>query len=113
MVPTWNFQTVQVRGEATIVDDSRLIQILELLSEFHEAQFNQSWSMNEVDPDKLEMMLGMIVGFQINITEIKFKEKMSQNRSEQDQRSVINSLKKQQNQSANNIADVMNNNIKL
>ncbi|MCW8931195.1 MAG: FMN-binding negative transcriptional regulator [Gammaproteobacteria bacterium] len=112
MVPTWNFQTVQIRGNATIVDDNRLINILEMLSKFHESQFRQPWSISQVEPDKFEMMLDMIVGFQINITEIKFKEKMSQNRSKADQLSVIKALKKQNNQSANNVVKVMRNNIK-
>lgn len=84
-----------------------------MLSKFHEAQFSHPWSMSQVEPDKLEMMPGMIVGFQINMTEIKFKEKMSQNRSVHDQQSVINALIKQNNQPANNVANVMKNNIKL
>ena len=113
LVPTWNYQTVQVRGDAIIVDENRLFQILELLSEFHETKFSQPWSMTEIEPDKLEMMLGMIVGFQINIKEIKFKEKMSQNRNQQYQKSIINALRKQQDQLANKVADVMNKNIKL
>jgi len=112
MVPTWNFQTVQIRGQATIVDDRRLINILEMLTEFHEAPFSQPWSINQVQADKLKMMLAMITGFQISITEIKFKEKMSQNRNKYDQQSVIKALKRQNNQSSKNVAMVMNNNLK-
>lgn len=107
-VPTWNFQTVQVKGLAKTVDDNGLIKILNKLSAFHESQFDTPWSMDRVSPDKLKKMLSMIVGFEIDITEIKFKEKMSQNRDEKDRLSVIKGLRGQGSQGAENVAGIMN-----
>lgn len=112
VVPTWNFQTVQVRGLAKTVDDNGLIKILNNLTAFHESKFDTPWSMDKVNPDKLQHMLNMIAGFKIDITEIKFKEKMSQNRNEKDRLGVIKGLRRQGSQGAENVAGIMNQKIK-
>lgn len=47
------------------------------------------WTMSNLDPEKRKNMLRMITGFNIEITGIKFKEKMSQIRDLDDRKSVI------------------------
>lgn len=111
MVPTWNFQTLQVRGKARIVSDNRLIEILELLSGFHESGLERQWTMQALDEKRKVMMLQMITGFEIEIKDIKFKEKMSQNRSVEDQRSVIESLSMQGGNETTQIAELMSENL--
>jgi len=95
LVPTWNFQSLQVRGKARTVDKAGLLEILTKLTEFHEAKLQAPWSIDSLPPESLEMMLNMIVGFEIQISDIKFKEKMSQNRSAEDRSSIIAILKDQ------------------
>ena len=112
-VPTWNFQTIQIRGSATIVDDRTLIEILAKLSKFHESQLPNQWTMSKLDPEKRKMMLQMITGFKIEVTEIKFKEKMSQIRKLNDRKSVINALREQNRQSSKAVADIMDGNVEL
>ena len=112
-VPTWNYQTLQIRGRATLVDDNSLIKILENLSRFHEANFLSPWSMSEVEDDKLKHMLNMITGFKIDIDDINFKEKMSQNRSLSDQQSVINSLNEWGTKESISVARIMGDNINV
>lgn len=113
MVPTWNFQTVQVRGAAQIVSEERLFEILEKLTALHESQFEKQWSMSEVRLDRFELMSKMITGFEIEVSDIKFKEKMSQNRSIEDQQSVIKALNSQNGISQQDVAKIMNQNITL
>lgn len=113
MVPTWNFQALQVRGKARIVSDNRLIEILELLSEFHESGLESQWTMQALDEKRKDMMLKMITGFEINITDIKFKEKMSQNRSVEDQKSVIDALSMQGTHEMTRVAELMSENLKI
>ena len=113
MVPTWNFQTVQVRGSIKIVDEERLLDILEKLSAFHESQFKTQWSMDRISPDKLNLLSKMITGFQILVSDIKFKEKMSQNRGKEDQKSVMGHLKNQTGLSEQQVSEIMRTNIDL
>lgn len=95
MVPTWNFQSLQVRGKARTVNKADLLKILTKLTEYHEVNIEKPWTIDSLPEEKLEMMLDMIVGFEIEITDIKFKEKMSQNRCPEDRASVISFLKEQ------------------
>lgn len=107
MVPTWNFEAVHVSGKARLVDDERLLTILEKLTEKHEGQFEKPWTMDKVSDAKLSMMMKMIVGFEIDICSIKGKSKMSQNRSVEDRAGVISGLKNQTDSMSLLIADKM------
>ena len=108
MVPTWNFQTVQVRGKSSIISNSKLISMLDKLSNFHESDSEKPWSIDEVDSKKLDYMLKAIVGFKIEMSEVKFKSKMSQNRGEADRNSLIKALKKQDSKNAIDVANIIN-----
>ena len=112
-VPTWNFQTIQVRGTASIVDEKELIEILAKLTKFHESQLPKQWTMSKLNPEKRNQMLQMITGFKIEITDIKFKEKMSQIRELNDRKSVIQALREQNVQSSKSVADIMDGNVEL
>lgn len=107
MVPTWNFEAVHILGKARLVDNNRLISILEKLTEKHEEQFENRWKMDKVSKPKLDIMLKLIVGFEIEINSIKGKSKLSQNRSIEDRVSVISGLRDQRDNMALSIADKM------
>lgn len=98
MVPTWNFETVQVRGRAQLVDSETLLQILNKLTQKHEAISDNPWAITNLLPTSLEKMLKLIVGFKIEIEQIEGKQKLSQIRSVADRQSVINALEKQNDQ---------------
>ena len=112
MVPTWNFEAVHVSGKARLVDDTGLITILEKLTEKYEEPFENRWKMDKVSKSKLEIMLKMIVGFEIEIISINGKSKLSQNRSREDQLGVIAGLRNQNNSMSLSVADKMELNIK-
>ncbi|BCG64066.1 MAG: transcriptional regulator [Methyloprofundus sp.] len=107
MVPTWNFEVVQVSGKAKLVESDELLSILQQLTDQHERQFANSWCMDKVSEAKLARMLDMIVGFEIEISTIKGKSKLSQNRSVEDQIGVISGLQAQQDNMAQLVADKM------
>jgi transcriptional regulator len=93
LVPTWNFMTVQVRGKPVIHDDQEeVLDIVRRLSEKHESQFENPWTLDKVEPGMLEKMLGVIVGFHVEIEDIRGKFKLSQNRKAADYASVIAGL---------------------
>jgi len=89
-VPTWNYQSVQVTGKINVIEPvEQKQQIVEQLSRVNEVVFENPWT-----PDFPLAKLGGIVAFEIVIEQIQGKYKLSQNKSEQDQLSVIEQLKK-------------------
>lgn len=90
-VPTWNYQAVHVYGRATCFhDEARLVELVRTLSSLHESSSDSPWS-GEFD----SRMLQAIVGIEIAIEDIQGKYKLSQNKSEQDRRNVIEQLEEQ------------------
>lgn len=105
MVPTWNFVSIQIRGRVVMHDDADEVRdIVRRLSEKHEAQFSSPWTMDKVDEQQLQKMLSVIVGFHIEIDDIRGKYKLSQNRNQADHTGVINGL---QSIGQHDLADLM------
>ncbi|NOQ81242.1 MAG: FMN-binding negative transcriptional regulator [Methylophaga sp.] len=89
-VPTWNYQAVNVYGKASLVTDSdKLASIVKELSDTHEASLETPWQAKYK-----ESVLNIIIGIEIQITELQCKYKLSQNRPEIDQQQIIKKLKK-------------------
>ncbi|MBX3065553.1 MAG: FMN-binding negative transcriptional regulator [Anaerolineae bacterium] len=88
-VPTWNYATVHVYGVPQIVNDAASIRsMLTELVENHEHGRDPEWEMQLPD-DYYAKMVQSIVVFEMPISNIEGKFKLSQNRSEADQTSVI------------------------
>lgn len=91
-VPTWNYAVVHIYGTPSVIEEPEALRaIVERLTSVHEARFPQPWQPDLSD-DKTAPMLRMIVGFEIEVTEVQGKFKLSQNRSAEDQRLVIERL---------------------
>jgi transcriptional regulator len=85
VVPTWNYETVHIRGSFVVHDDSEWKRALVTrLTHRHESRFSAPWAIDDAPPDYIESMLGAIVGIEVQITSIQAKRKLSQNRSEND-----------------------------
>ena len=85
--------SVQVRGRPVIHDGmEEVLDIVRRLAEKHESQFDIPWTLDKVEPEKLEKMLAVIVGFHIEIDDIRGKFKLSQNREAADRAGVIAGL---------------------
>lgn len=91
VVPTWNYGAVHAYGEArTFSRPEELLPMLhELIFAFERSYADQWAELNQAYRDR---MLSHIVGFEINVTEIQGKFKLSQNRSREEQANVISSL---------------------
>jgi transcriptional regulator len=86
-VPTWNYMTVHAYGKVTIVEDSEAVKTL-----LHQLvlQYEKDWDMLKL-PNMQGMMKG-IVAFEIELTRLEGKFKLSQNRSEVDRQNVAKAL---------------------
>ena len=110
--PTWNFSAVHVNGKARLVDDSKTFWIVNQLTKTHEAQFSTPWEMQNMSERKLRSMLNAIVGFEIEMTTIQAKFKLSQDRQKSDIIGAIAGLKSQTNAQSKLTSLAMNNEIK-
>jgi transcriptional regulator len=90
-VPTWNYGAVHTYGEARVYSASEdLLNMLHDLIPTFEAAYRQQWdSLSEAYRTR---MLSHIVGFEINVTKIEAKFKLSQNRTPDEQQNVIDAL---------------------
>jgi transcriptional regulator len=96
-VPTWNYAAVHAYGIPRIFEDSEeLYQLLKILIETHEGQFENPWPFQLPD-DYLQKMMRGIVGFEIEINRLEGKFKMSQNRTESEREIVIAALQESPN----------------
>jgi transcriptional regulator len=90
-VPTWNYGTVHVYGEARLYSaPEELLAMLHQLMGAFEPGYAQQWA--GLSEAYRERMLSHIVGFEITATNIEAKFKLGQNRTKQEQANMITSL---------------------
>lgn len=93
VVPTWNYVAVHARGRLVVRDDKEwLLAFLNKLVATHESQVNSLWTIADAPTDYIDKMLAAIVGFEIQITSLTGKWKVSQNRSAADRVGVADAL---------------------
>lgn len=91
-VPTWNYAVVHAYGKPRLLEGAAVMhELLQKLVQKHEAQFAKPWPF-DLPPDYEQKMVQAIVGFEIEITRLEGKFKLSQNRSETDQQQVATAL---------------------
>lgn len=90
-VPTWNYGAVHIYGNArTYSKPEELLGMLQDLIPTFEAAYAEQWaSLTEAYRSR---MLSHIVGFEIEVTNVEAKFKLSQNRTREEQQHVIDSL---------------------
>ncbi|WP_435579165.1 FMN-binding negative transcriptional regulator [Gilvibacter sp.] len=90
-VSTWNYVAVHIYGKLRTMDQEELMPMLEGLMAKYEADVDEPIDMSKLSKKTLNQVYG-IVGFEIEITDIQAKYKMSQNRSEKDYENIIDQL---------------------
>ena len=79
-VPTWNYAVVHAHGKARLTDEPELHEIVNELSAKYEAGNTPPWKLSGQPAAYVTSMLGMIVGFEIEVERLDAKFKLSQNR---------------------------------
>ncbi|WP_309505675.1 FMN-binding negative transcriptional regulator [Thermaerobacillus caldiproteolyticus] len=111
-IPTWNYVSVHVYGTFTLMETKEeLVTAIEKTVKVYESSLPHPWNMNAHDPF-IDGLLNGIVGFEISINEIEEKWKLSQNRSIQRQHRVIHGLKTTNQYHSQEIAKMMEENLK-
>ena len=93
VVPTWNDESVQIRGRAGVFDDpDRLRDVVERLTRLHEGPRPEPWAVDDAPAAFVAGQLRGIVGVEILVEDVPAKAKLSQNRSVVDRRTVVDGL---------------------
>jgi transcriptional regulator len=105
-VPTWNYGAVHVYGNARVFASPTDLQgvLHQLIGTFEPAYADQWGSLSET---YRERMLSHIVGFEIAVTKIEAKFKLSQNRTQEEQSNVITSLEKAEDTAISGVSRLM------
>jgi transcriptional regulator len=105
-VPTWNYATVHAYGRGTVLpSDMAKHQVLtELVSQF-DSSYLEQW--NSFDDQYRNRMLNHIVAFEILVTRIEAKFKLSQNRTKIEQENVIQALAASSDSAVSGVAEMM------
>ncbi|RZL17330.1 MAG: FMN-binding negative transcriptional regulator [Pedobacter sp.] len=92
-VPTWNYISVHTYGKGKILAGQKAVfDVLEETIQNYESGYKQQWDHLPNDY-KLKLSKG-IIAFEIEVSEIQAKKKLSQNKTTIEQKNIIETLSK-------------------
>jgi len=108
-VPTWNYLAVHVYGNLKIHSLDESIEALKRLVDKYESKSENPVRVEELSTKTMLQARG-IVSFEIEITAINAKKKLSQNRDDKNYENIISELEKSNDNQALDIAKEMKKN---
>ncbi len=112
-VPTWNYVAVHAYGTFRIVSDTKaLLETLRDTALKYEGRLEQPWSIESPDAQFIEGLLNSIVGFEIDLTRIEGKWKLSQNHTVERRSRVVAALRERDDHQSNAVAALMQETLK-
>ncbi len=111
-VPTWNYEAVHLTGPLTVHRDPEWLRdIVTRLTRRHEDFRPRPWAVTDAPSEYIDGQLGGIVGVEMSIVSVEAKQKLSQNRSTEDQVGAIEGLRAEPGPGPAAIADRMTANL--
>jgi transcriptional regulator len=108
VVPTWNYAVVHAQGLLRVIDDRVwLRQLIERLTNHHEATRSDPWQITDAPADFVDTMVNAIVGIEIPIAQLTGKWKVSQNRPAADREGVVAALSQLRSEDASAMAQLV------
>ena len=93
VVPTWNFVEVHAHGTFRLTDDPDVtLAAVTDLTDVHEASRPEPWRVADAPEDYVSRLVRAIVAFEIVVERAEAKAKLSQNKSAEDRRGVVEDL---------------------
>ena len=106
-VPTWNYTAVHVYGLPRLIEDQDVVAaVLGEMVSTYEASRPTPWA-NRLPSDFLAKLQMAIVAFEIHVTRVEGKFKLSQNRPAADRAGVIRALSQSANPDSQAVAAMM------
>ncbi|MBW4470425.1 MAG: FMN-binding negative transcriptional regulator [Stenomitos rutilans HA7619-LM2] len=112
-VPTWNYIAVHAFGKPqmiTLAESPESIDaMIKAMVSFYEPAYKPQW--DALSAGYREGMMAAIVGFEMQVTKLEGKYKLSQNRSHFDQSNVADSLLQHQDMTVAQVGEAMQKNL--
>lgn len=90
-VPTWNYISVHAYGQGKLITvTEKVLEVLEATIDNYENAYRQHWDNFPMEY-KVKMSKG-IVAFEVVVTDLQAKKKLSQNRAETEKARIIDTL---------------------
>jgi len=111
-VPTWNYVIAHIYGAIRIVDShSQAMEMLDRLVAQYEGTTPEAWSTPWED-ERYRKLVGGIVAFEIEISRIEGKFKLSQNKSQADRLGAIEHLQESTDREQQLMGKIMDHHLK-
>ncbi|MCA1321161.1 FMN-binding negative transcriptional regulator [Bacillus tianshenii] len=111
-VSTWNYVSAHAHGRVEILTDSpSLKEILRAATDFYEAGFDKPWEFEE-NEETVDSMLNGIVGIRLMVDKLEGKWKLNQHHPKERKEKVITRLKEQHAYDSQEIAQLMQDQMK-
>ena len=95
VVPTWNYEILNVYGRLVIHDDPDwVLNLVTMLTDRHESGRAEPWQVTDAPETYTRSQLKGIVGVELVIAKVEGKAKMSQNQPERNRDGVVAGLEK-------------------
>lgn len=108
-VPTWNYLAIHVYGKGKVItEQDKSFAVLDSMINNFEKEYKTQWDKLPVDY-KTKMLNG-IVTFEILVTDIQAKKKLSQNKKATERQRIISTFEKNNNDNEKAIAEFMKQN---
>jgi transcriptional regulator len=92
-VPTWNYVSVHAYGKGEIISDTEEVRsVLERTIDTYDPSYKEQW--HDLPEDYKRNMSKGIVVFKVVVTDIQAKKKLSQNKSDREQQTIVTALAK-------------------
>ena len=105
-VPTWNYMAVHVYGTLRLLNEQETIESLKKLVDKYEKKQENPIRVEDLSEKTMRQARG-IVAFEIEITSIQAKKKLSQNRDDKNYKSIITHLENSESSNEKLIAKEM------
>ena len=114
-VPTWNYVAVHAYGIPKVItldhSPESMNKMIDEMIDTYEADYKSHW--RGLSHGYREGMMSGIVGFEMTITRLEGKYKLSQNRSQTDQQTVSNALLQNPDPSTRAVGEEMRQNLQI
>ena len=108
-VPTWNYISIHAYGQGKLITETdKTFNVLESMIDNYEISYRQQWD-NLPGEYKFKMSKA-IVAFEIVVTDLQAKKKLSQNRTGSEKQKIIDTLSKSDDSNEQLIAAYMEKN---
>lgn len=109
-VPTWNYIAVHAYGKAVLLEEhEKAVAVLETMIKTYEAGYFEQWK--QLSPEYVNGMVKGITAFEIEVSRLEGKFKLSQNKTKNEQQNIIRSFEKSNDSLQEDISSEMKKNL--